>query len=60
MAGLRVNLDMPINKGEILIGSVINQDIVDKRGVLLLRSGATVTDNIKAHLYKWGKVFFCN
>jgi len=60
MEGPKVNFATSINKSEMLIGSVVGQDIVDQRGVLLLRSGTTITDNIKSRLYKWGKVFFQN
>lgn len=47
-----------VNKNELFIGKQVEQNIVDRRGVLLLSSGSTITEQIKARLWKWGKVFF--
>lgn len=47
-----------VNKNELLIGKQVQKNIVDQRGVLLLSSGSTITKQIKARLWKWGKVFF--
>lgn len=46
-----------IDKTELLIGQAIPYDIVDKRGVLLVKAGKPLTEELKRKLFKWGKIF---
>lgn len=46
-----------LDKNQILIGQTIPYDIVDRRGVLLVKAGRQMTVELKNRLSKWGKVF---